>query len=147
MGQRDRPEVLDLGQRVAGGDQVAQVPEAAAERAAGTNHQPAARPAPACGRQRDHGDASAPPAIASTVTLVPGGEARGEPGGGERPADRQRGSAAPSAPARGCAAQALIRIAIAASSSAAATRSFFAAPGLAHDQRVALEQDRRRDDA
>ena len=68
--QGDRPQVLDLRQRVAGDDQVAQVPEAAAERAPArtTSPRPPSAAPPAPGRPPRRLSAAA---IASTVTLVP----------------------------------------------------------------------------
>ena len=142
--QRDRPEVLDLGQRVAGDDQVAQVPVAAAgERPARTTRRAAARRRPAgasaitATRQRRRPSAS-------TVDLGPGREPDGEPGRGERPAERRRRVAA--LPSRSRVRPGVDQDRDRGQQQRRGDEVVLRRAGLAHDQGVALEQDRRGDD-
>ena len=90
MGQRDRPEAFELGQRVAGGDQVAQVPVAAAGEGGG--EPPAGRgPAPPGGRQEDHSHGQRR-RHRHRGRLRADRHPDRQPGGRQRPARRQRGA-------------------------------------------------------
>ena len=149
------PRLLDLRHRVAGDDQVAQVPEAAAQRgpARTTTPPPPSAARPARGRSPRRLSAAA---IASTVTFVPAASPTASPAAasaqpdarsrarlvpGRPAAPRPRpGRAAPPRPRPGSRSPA--------SSSAAAIRSFFAAPGsrttsVWHSSRIAAATTRR----
>ena len=142
MRQGDRAQVRDLGQRAAGEDEVAQVPEAAAEQG---RHEPPAqrRPPPAGRRQRHHGDGQRR-RHRQHGHLCPGGEADRQPGGGQRPADRE---GTPPLPPLGLGG-AVLRPGVdedrdRRQQQGARGEVVLRRPGLAHYQRVALEQDRR----
>ena len=125
MGQRDRPEALDL--RATGCRRRSGCAGTRSRRpaSAGTNHHPAAAQRLPGRRQHDHGDAQRR-RHRQHRRLGPGGQPDGKPRRRQRPADRSDRRSA-SCRRRG-ACQASTRIAIAARSRAAAIRSFLAAP-------------------
>ena len=139
MGQPDRPKMLDLGQRVAGRDQISQVP-VAARRERRQEPPGGCSPAPPGRRQRNH-DNRQRRRHRQRRHLGPDREADGEPRRGERPAEDD--GTAPGAVRRGGVEEDRDR----GQDQRRGDEVVLRGPGLADDQGVALEDDRGRGDA